>query len=397
MKKLNLFLVTLMAFSFVTACQPSSPHRVDIIDSSTAAAPDAQVTVSMVRLKYELDQILPYLVSPKQFHNPQNQKTIEQRLLTLSQIGQTVSHVPSIMGTDPILEFLSIGFEDELKRSFDSYKNGHMEYSRLSLLNVTAYCIECHTRTQSGPSFATDKIDSTWKSLRLIDQIDYLVATRQFDLALKTINSILSQGLSDKINVFDLDRAVRLGLMISVRFNQNPEQTIQLITALSKAPNIPFYLKAASQSWLIKAKSWSRQANLKIYKEPFDAAKELFEQTQAPSNKGQFNEIEMFRIQALLNPIIASEKNNDRLGEELFLLGTSYEQTKDIAIWSLHEGYYETCIKRLPASKWAAKCYEALEKSLYLGYTGSRGTFLPEEVQIKLNELKKIANPNSVK
>ena len=76
------------------------------------------------------------------------------------------------------------------------------------------------------------------------------------------------------------------------------------------------------------------------------------------------------------------------MGEILYLLGQSYEVTRDLATWTLHESVYETCISKVPKSEWSNRCYQAYERSIYVGYTGSRGTYIPEEVEQKLKQLK---------
>jgi limonene-1,2-epoxide hydrolase len=366
-----LFIGFLVAFS---SCQKPA------LKQDLAHSPSRDLKVSMSLLRFELDQILPYLLNPREFHNPKNTDLIKERLSAISKISRTVTHEPAVKNQDPVLSFLAIGFQDEISRSVEAFNQGHREYARMNMLNVSAYCIECHTRTHSGPSLDTTSVESSWSKMRMIDQLDYLVATRQFERARKLANLITSNGLTENVNVFDLDRATRLGLLITVRYEQNPDHALQLINGLLKAPRLPFYLKSAAAEWKKQVLAWESNAKNKM--EPLAQARILAKNTQ--------NEIDMLRIQALLNPIITEKMDPEALGESLYLLGVSYEVTKDIAMWSLHENYFEACIRKLPKSKWANQCYESLEKNIYFGYTGSRGTFIPDEVEQKLKELKKM-------
>lgn len=389
MKNIILFISILLAWS----CQSSTSKST----TATASNPYVDLNASMGQLKTELDHIMPLLVQPKEFHNPKNQGLLQEKIQALYKIGTQVSHEPALHGRDPILEYLSVGFQDEITRSYDAFEKGHREFARVSLLNVTAFCIECHTRTNSGPSFENAVQTKHWNKMRTIDQVDYLMASRQFDQAQAMINKIAAQGLTNEMNVFDLDRAIRLGLLITVRYKQNPAQGLTLIEQLEKSKNIPFYLKSAAVAWKTQLSQWSEDIKNKTTPDPILTSRRLMSASTKDNSLERFHEINMFRIQAALNPIIAFEKESNKLGESLLLLGQSYELTKDLALWSLHESYYETCIRKLPKTEWSKKCYEAYERSIYFGYTGSRGTYLPQDVEKKLKELQSIALGESKK
>lgn len=383
--KTNIFFSFLTLAGFLFSCQKIS------LKTTPPSNVDISLKTSMSHLKYELDELLPYLANPKEFHNPINKAKIEEKIHSLQKLGSQVTHEPAIKQKDPILEFLSIGFQDEINRSYQAYKQNHQEFARVSLLNVSAYCIECHTRTQSGPSFSTSSVDKIWSKMRALDQIDYLVATRQFELARTKINQIAGKGLSAEINVFDLDRAIRLGLLITVRYQQNPQHASLLVDQILKAPQLPFYLKSAAQAWKKQVNSWIAENKKSNTQDPLVFARELFKRSQVEKTDERFFEVDLFRVQTLLNPLIATETNSQRLGEALWILGQSYELTKDLVIWSLHETYFESCIQKLPHTIWSNKCYNSLEKSIYTGYTGSRGTYLPPDVEEKLKALKKLS------
>lgn len=97
----------------------------------------------------------------------------------------------------------------------------------------------------------------------------------------------------------------------------------------------------------------------------------------------------------MLHQIVLADLNKNQLGRALFLTGQGYEMVRDLAIWSLHENYFETCIRRVPHSSWSMSCYKALEESLVIGFTGSSGTKIPYDVQVRLTELGKLARPEA--
>jgi len=370
----------------------SSTHNQGSVVSGSPSDSQAQLKVSMVHLKSELDSLLPYVVKPQSFHAEKNKPVIQEKITKLRNIAKNVTHQPALSNQDPLFQFMSSNFNEEIERSWQAFQNGHQEFARLNLLGVSAYCIECHTRTQSGPALNTGFIKSAWNEMRPVDQINYLVATRQFDEAYAKILTVLQQGLSEQTNVFDLDRTLRLGLLITVRYQQNPDQAIRLMEAiLGGKKNYPYYLRSAALAWKIQLEKWKNSTTPKL--SPLEQARTLARRYINLGDKERYFEIDMLRLQALLHPYLTQNPSikNEAKAEAYYLLGLSYEVTKDLATWSIHEYYYESCIKQAPHSTWSKSCYEALEKSIYLGYTGSRGTYIPEDVFQKLQDLKKLA------
>ncbi|MCS6837655.1 MAG: hypothetical protein NZ480_02315 [Bdellovibrionaceae bacterium] len=388
----SILIGTISSLSLLFFHASCSRPKVDQDHTKSSQQTDLHLKVSMFHLKSELDELLPFILNPKEFHKTTQVQKLSEKLANLRKISQQVSHEPAIQAQDPVLKFLSQGFQDEINRSYEAFQMGHREYARISLLNVSAFCIECHTRTQSGPSLHFGVAKEVWASMRPIDQLDYLVATRQFDEARKLAEKIVKEGLTSQTNVFDLDRAVRLGLLVTVRYDQNPDHALALVNALLSSKSLPFYLKASALSWKNHIHRWKLEGGSAVApKDPLALARSLANRMSSANTQDRYFEIEMMRIQALLNPYIThTNLSRDQLGEALYLLGSSYEVTKDLATWSLHENYYEACIRQVPNSAWAKRCYEAYEKSIYAGYTGSRGTFIPPEVESKLKELKKL-------
>jgi hypothetical protein len=58
---------------------------------------------------------------------------------------------------------------------------------------------------------------------------------------------------------------------------------------------------------------------------------------------------------------------------------------------------FESCIHKAPHTEIAKQCYHHYEKSIYQGYSGSGGVFIPKSELQKLNQLKELAMPKSEK
>jgi hypothetical protein len=389
MKKTFLLLFSLATLAAAVSCQSSKPKT----EEAPPATADASLTSSMQGLKAEMDRLLPLLVNPKQFNAVENQKRIKEEIETLEHVSTNVTHSKTMQAEDPTLNFLSRGFHDEIKRAREAFEIGHREYARGTLLNVTAYCIECHTRTASGPSFQTDEVQKTLKSLRPLDRGEYLLAIRQYDAALNEFDQVIRAGVGTRNNVFDVDRATRLALSITVRFRNDPNASLKIVNDVLESKTVPYYLKSTAKTWKQSLNEWKKESKRAARRDVLKTCQTLVHRARAKQQgpDDRAGDIEMMRVQGLLHPVLASEKNPTRLGQALYLLGVAYEAVKDLAMWSLHEDYYETCIRKVPHSEWSAQCYRKLEESVLLGYTGSAGTSIPEDVEKRLNELQKLA------
>ncbi len=101
--------------------------------------------------------------------------------------------------------------------------------------------------------------------------------------------------------------------------------------------------------------------------------------------------INYLRATAIGHEYFTRIKRDKVFPEMLYDMGMAYESLQDLGYWTLHEDYYTQCIKERPHSELADRCYNRLEQSIYLGYTGSAGTHIPPDINTQLRSLKEMA------
>lgn len=101
--------------------------------------------------------------------------------------------------------------------------------------------------------------------------------------------------------------------------------------------------------------------------------------------------INYLRATALGHEYLTKYKPDAMYSEILLDMGICYESLQDLGYWTLNEDYYKQCIREQPHSDVALRCYNRLEQSIYLGYTGSSGTRLPPDVRGELKEFRELA------
>ncbi len=356
---------------------------------------------SMQGFKANLTRLLPLVIDSKKFSSIENKKQITQEVDNLLAISKRVVHIPQVNSMDLSLRFIADAFTDELKRAKESIDSDRMEFARYTLMKMTSYCIECHTRTSSGPSFDTGELEQGLKSMTSMERGEYLLATRQFDRAFDEFQEVIKFSLSKKTNLFDMDRAARYALAISVRYERNPKKSLKIAQLIANHDQSPVYLKQSARIWETSIKDWMKEK-----KQSLDDVEDVLKHSRSLVDMGykaqmslydRSGEVVFLRVLSDLHLLLAKTLNKNQLGEVLYLTGLSYEVVRDLSVWSIHEDYYETCIRQAPHTTWSEKCFSKLEQSIYFGYTGSRGLSLPMDVQNKLDELKKLAFEEAIK
>jgi hypothetical protein len=373
--------------------KPSKP----IEDPSVNAGAPTAIQANMQTMKQTMEDLLPLIVDRQAFEAPQNSPRIKADLKQLNEISRNVDHAEFKAKMDPSFGFLSEGFREEIQRSEESFNEGRLEFARYSMINLTSYCVECHTRTASGPAFQTPNLAQALTRLKPLDRGEYLLAIRQFDAAMKEFMQVLENGHNEKFNFYDYDRALRYSLSITVKYLRDPIKTEAVILQVLKSEHLPFFIRQASSQWLASVQLWKKEKptqNLRINDRI--AMAERLVQRGRQAQQGQTDrsgDIDLLRGLSELHQILWVDLSKPQLGRVLLLTGQAYESVREMNLISLHENYFETCVRRVPHSSWSMSCYKSLEESLFMGYTGSSGTHMPKDVQTRLAELEKLARP----
>lgn len=352
---------------------------------------------SMKDLQQVLTQLLPIAADPAQFNAPENKKLIDEDVNKLVLLSKNVTHSPAVALKDPSVTFISKAFAQDLDKIDESLAAGKREFARYNLINVTGYCIECHTRTSTGPSFRSPGLEQTLKKLSGLERGEFLLATRQFDASLKEFSSFIDKRLEQKNDFFSLDKAVRYSLSVTVKYLKDPKKSLAIVEKIKKASGIPYYLKQNALGWEAAIQDWMKEKPSRNHSPEATLAR-----VRDWIAKGQQMQVGMvdrggdiYFLRALsdLHLLLGGKLKPAQMGEALYLTGLSYESVRDLSNYPLHENYYETCIRKDPHTSWSQKCYKRYEESVYFGYTGSSGVRLPEDEAKRLQDLRALAFP----
>jgi hypothetical protein len=374
----NLIAMSLLLSLMACRSEPTASEAL-----SNAAPPVVQPTWSgsMRALQSSLSTVEPLIFDTAQFTDPKNQNLLKSEIHKMAVESKNISHNPTLISRDPTVRFVTSQFSDDLQHVDENFTSGKKDYARYRLLKVTSYCVECHTRTQQGPEFNFGRVEPFLQKMSAADQVEFLIANRKFDWSLNLVEKAISSPRQNMPHSWDIERLVRQGLQVAVQFKQDPASADRIISAIQKNPDSPFFLQQNLPRWKASIDHWKTTPGpLK----DIASARAL--------SKDRKSEVDDMRVIASLLGLLSKDLKPDELGEALLLTGESYENLNDMSGMALNENYYESCIRQVPHTKWSKICFQKLESSTVLGYSGSSGTHIPLEMQIHLEALKREAD-----
>jgi hypothetical protein len=287
-------------------------------------------------------------------------------------------------------------FEEDISRALEALKTGNRDYARHILKDTTSYCIQCHTQTSNGPQFPHLNLDISINELSFLEQAEFYAATRQFDRALEAYSKALGSEELAKNDPFSWENAARSALAITVRVKNNAKETMEFLNRLETNKLLPESSQGALKAWKKSATEWQKEKNptLSSPQEQLKLADSLIKKAKQrqefPLDHSQ--DIPYFRASSLLHDLLQKRGRSDDLtANALYLAGIASEATRDMNFWTLHETYYEQCIRLKPKTPLARQCFDRLKDSVTLGYSGSAGLKLPPEVSKRLDSFRQMA------
>lgn len=371
-------------------------------DGAKAPAPKSW-NEKMRGLSQVLQELLIDLSSDYRFNDPKRFKQIEKNAGKLAELAHSLKlkEAPA-PDSDPTLRFIASEFAKEASLAHGSLKAGNRAYARSVLKSLTGYCVACHTRNGSGPSFWKTGENPALKSLDSVERGNFLASIRQFDEALVEYEKVVAEPGAPINEALNWERAIRAGLAVAVRVKADPDRALGLVEKVLAAPKGPSYLKQQAVQWKKSIEDWKKEFPVKASENAplpeevlFSEANRLMNEAKAlqryPADRSA--DVVYLRASGRLHELMSRFPKSKHSTEALYLSGLSYEVLQDLGLWDLHEFYYLACIIKEPHTPKARQCFNHYEQSVYLGYTGSAGSDIPGEVREKLDRLDLLSSP----
>lgn len=357
----------------------------------TAADAGAQERITMRDAFEALVRLQGVASSPAALRDVKNAPNVSADLKKLASLPHLFP--PDTQSQEPATAALASLFSRYVEDTRQRFEGRETDVVALRVRTLTGLCFTCHTRERAPVDFADTQKRLEALGLSGLPRAQMLAATRQFDEALVEYQRLLEQPPKNERGMLEYTRALQDSMALLVRVKDDAPATVALLDKLLAKPELPAFLKANLASWRRDAAAWQA--------EKFDArkatAEALFARAQklmgpvngsGPFSVDERKDLTWLRASGYLNLALGKDPKLKSRGEALFLLGVCASSLRSPLWWDLDLLFFETCVRESPKSKVAKRCFQQLSDRVYLGYTGSAGTFIPDDELARLSELR---------
>ena len=339
----------------------------------------------------EIAALQKYMLSDDMFKSMMNEGEIRKSLDSIT------AHVSDLkrgsFNNDAALK-TNIGLlHQHMTDTSRAFKTGNKPYARMMLQSSLQMCIACHTRIKTS-DFKLPRVNMD--DATLIEKAEFFYATRQFDKGKEVYESMIRDFPENMVGHWEIHRALLALAIYYTRIKEDPSAGAVYFKKVAEKNTFPLYLRSELRGWTKDLQDWSseKKTNDTVTEAQFLAkAKKLLtadEFRMIPTKPGNFH-IRRLRASALLHHVLETPGSSPAKGEALLYLGQIYHRIASSLFFRFGEMYLKACVQEYPKTKVAQNCYTALEQAVIEGYSGSAGTNLPEDEQMELLKLKRLA------
>jgi hypothetical protein len=337
----------------------------------------------------DMGEILPASFNREKFSDPKARPGMEERLTRLAANAERLQQHGA--SQDRAFEFVAMSLARDARTALRRYKAGHFDDARFTLHNMTDNCIACHSSLPEGRKFPdADRFFAKLNANELppLERAHFMIVSRQFDKAL--------ESMEQQFMAKDIDPALVpiLGsftdyLKVSISVKSDFQRPQKVLRHLIERPSTPLHVKQQLQRWLA---ALNEMPKLKPFDKPSLAtAKQLIDEGRKLMEFARDRDglVHYMTAEAVLQRFIRGQPDGGpAVAEAYYLLGATAGMTEHSFWITRSDFYYETAIRLAPEAAFAPKALAQLEESLILGYTGSSGTNVPDDVELLLAELR---------
>lgn len=365
-----------------------------IFSSTYSIAADKDPLPDMHVMAQEIAAMQKYMLTESDFMNKSNEESIKK---SLDKINSHLDHLSQgTFATDPALKVNLSLLQQHISDAKKEFNTGSKPFSRFMLQSSLQMCIACHTRGKSV-DFALP--EENISKLKDEDKGDFYFATRQFEKGRAVYEGMINGYPANGAGQFPLRKALLSLAIFYTRVKEDPAAGAKYFQSVADRKVLPYYLQEEASAWAKEFQAWSKEKNATKDDKLTESqlllrAKGLLKKDDFTmlSDVGRNFHIRRLRASVLLHKVLESPgAQSPAKGEALYYLGQIYHRISSNLFFRFGEMYLKACIVEYKKTAIARSCYSALEQQILEGYSGSSGINIPDEEEMELTRLKRLA------
>ena len=362
-----------------------------IQDSPGARAHPEEIRRTMGDVFRAVRVLLPLSLSADGFDHPDHDQRVRDALALLDRSSTRLEQHGA--SKDASFAHLSRALAIDARDIHLRFDTGHRNEARYLIQTMTETCVACHSRVpgRNAPGSEAFVEDIAVVELPIAKRAKLAYATRQFDVALSLYETMLAsrEHPAQQIDMGGhLDDYLRLALQV----RRDAPRAAAALTVFSRRDDLSSALRREVSDWLTALASLPKDEPA----DPIAAARALVTSRGEQLGTDRRLLVEHVAAAGMLHRALARPLDRSTQAEAYYLLGLIQTRIGQTYWLSEAEAYLETAIRMAPAEPIAGDAYSLLEEYLVAGYTGSGGEHVPPDIQAKLDELRKIAEPKLI-
>jgi hypothetical protein len=362
--------------------------------TAALGADDKDPRADMHEMAKEITALQKFMLTDTEFSSPKNEAAIKKSL------GSLQSHLAHLgkesFGNDPSMKVNLSLLQSHVNDATRAFQTNSKPFARYMLQSSLQMCIACHTRRKAA--------DFSWPEpeagqIANLDRADYYFATRQFSKGRELYEGIVGGYPGNKEPQWNVRRAMLSLAVYYARVSEDPKAASDYFAKAGENKDLPAYLQQECKAWSKEFGDWAKEPKAKEGAKESESvllakAKKLLRHDDFTlvSEVGRSFHVRRLRATALLHRVLeAPGEKSPAKAQALLYLGQIYPRVSSNIFFRFGEMYLKACIQDYQKTASARSCYVALELLVTEGFTGSAGTQIPEDEQVELMRLKRLA------
>jgi tetratricopeptide (TPR) repeat protein len=385
--------IPLRETSVMNARRFASGILVVALAAPAAAETDPATRAAMQEILQAIAFALPRSMDAEAFGRPEERERISKALAQLASESGSLEQHAAARGAG--FQHLGENLAADAREVEQRYNAGRTQEAAFLLQRLTENCIACHSRLPSrGDSDLSRRLMSDMAEVQLSppERARLETATRQFDAALSTYEELFRSSQTTPAQL-DLMGYLADYLTVALRVKGEAPRVVATLETLQQREDVPEWLERDLKVWIetLRAKGPPGGEGTAL-----ERARRLLAESDALRDvpADQTGLVHDLLASSLLYRYTEEHPQGGAdVAEAYYLLGV-IEARVDRSYWLSNADFYlETSIRMAPRAPFALDAYSLLAEHTEEGYTGSAGTYVPPDVQARLDELKTLVSP----